>query len=120
MRASFRTGAGKTAASRMNTGLQVSLLRRIFYNHYITSGKDMFAVYKYLMFSFLLFAVEVSFAQAPSPLLSAASQAKDLDFPAEPSGISSSTPRMALYKPEGAGPFPALVLQHQCSGLGGD
>ncbi len=25
---------------------------------------------------------------------------------------------MALYKPEGPGPFPALVLQHQCSGLG--
>ncbi len=26
---------------------------------------------------------------------------------------------MALYKPEGAGPFPALVLHHQCGGLGG-
>ncbi len=25
---------------------------------------------------------------------------------------------MALYKPEGAGPFPALVLLHQCAGLG--
>jgi dienelactone hydrolase len=24
---------------------------------------------------------------------------------------------MALYKPEGDGPFPALVLQHQCGGL---
>lgn len=25
---------------------------------------------------------------------------------------------MSLYKPEGAGPFPALVLVHQCGGLG--
>lgn len=25
---------------------------------------------------------------------------------------------MVLYKPEGAGPFPALVLLHQCGGLG--
>jgi dienelactone hydrolase len=25
---------------------------------------------------------------------------------------------MALYKPEGQGPFPALVLHHQCGGLG--
>ena len=57
--------------------------------------------------------------QATSPLLSAASQAKDLEFPAEAYGISLfTTPRMALYKPEGAGPFPALVLHHQCGGLG--
>jgi hypothetical protein len=36
----------------------------------------------------------------------------------EPSylGIFSG-PKMALYKPEGAGPFPALVLLHQCGGL---
>ncbi|MBI3634634.1 MAG: dienelactone hydrolase family protein, partial [Candidatus Rokubacteria bacterium] len=27
---------------------------------------------------------------------------------------------MALYKPEGPGPFPALVLHHQCGGLGSD
>ncbi len=26
---------------------------------------------------------------------------------------------MALYKPEGSGPFPAVVLQHQCGGLAG-
>lgn len=79
----------------------------------------MFAVHKYLTLSFLLFSASDTFAQAPSPLLSAASQAKDLEFPAEASGISlSTTPRMALYKPEGAGPFPALVLHHQCGGLG--
>ena len=27
-------------------------------------------------------------------------------------------PQMALYKPDGPGPFPALVLAHQCGGLG--
>ena len=79
----------------------------------------MLTVYKYLTLSFLLFAASNTFAQAPNPLLSAASQAKDLEFPVEPSGISFfSTPRMALHKPDGPGPFPALVLLHQCSGLG--
>jgi len=48
----------------------------------------------------------------------AAGLAKDLEFPAEPSKLSFlSVPRMAIYKPEAAGPFPALVLQHQCGGL---
>jgi len=28
-----------------------------------------------------------------------------------------SSPRMALIKPAGSGPFPAIVLMHQCSGL---
>ena len=52
-------------------------------------------------------------------LRSASSQAKDLEFPSEPSSFSIfSSPRMALYKPEGQGPFPALVLDHQCNGLG--
>lgn len=79
----------------------------------------MFTVYKYLVLLFLLSTAAHTSAQAPSPLLSAASQAKDLEFPAEPSGISFlTTPRMALYKPEGAGPFPAVVLHHQCGGLG--
>jgi dienelactone hydrolase len=51
-------------------------------------------------------------------LRSSASMAKDLAFPAEPSTLSrSSTPRMAIYKPDGPGPFPAIVLFHQCGGL---
>lgn len=55
----------------------------------------------------------------PERLVSLANQAKDLEFPNEPSRFSAfSSPRMALYKPEGAGPFPALVLHHQCGGLG--
>lgn len=43
----------------------------------------------------------------------------DLDLPVEPTDIGAvDTPRMALYKPAGDGPFPALVLLHQCGGLG--
>ncbi len=57
-------------------------------------------------------------AQAPNPALAAAQQAKDLSFPDKPSTFSMfSGPGMALYKPDGAGPFPAVVLHHQCGGL---
>lgn len=53
-----------------------------------------------------------------SPLAAAARLAPDLAYPTEPSGLSIfSSPQMAVYKPEGAGPFPALVLMHQCGGL---
>jgi len=60
-------------------------------------------------------------AQPADPLLlAAASRAKNLEFPAKPSRLwFFSTPEMALYKPDGSGPFPALVLHHQCGGLGG-
>jgi hypothetical protein len=52
-------------------------------------------------------------------LLSAASYAPDLQFPSESSPrVSFDYPGMALYKPEGIGPFPGLVLFHQCTGLG--
>lgn len=58
---------------------------------------------------------------APDPaLIAASSQTADLQFPSEPSSLSpASIPVMALYKPEGSGPFPGLVLLHQCAGLGG-
>ena len=67
----------------------------------------------------LLFKAAVVLAQTPAERVrAAASQAKDLEFPDEPSRLSFfSSPQMALYKPEGAGPFPALVLVHQCGGL---
>lgn len=74
-----------------------------------------------LVFSLLLFGATFAFAQtAPdSSLIAASSQAKDIQFPTKPSSLSFfSTPSMALYKPEGTGPFPALVLLHQCGGLG--
>lgn len=51
-------------------------------------------------------------------LINSAAQARDLEFPTKLSSFSMfSSPQMALYKPEGAGPFPALVLFHQCGGL---
>ena len=50
--------------------------------------------------------------------LRGATQASDLEFPKEVSDIDFvSEPKMALYKPKGDGPFPALVLFHQCGGL---
>lgn len=52
-------------------------------------------------------------------LLRGALAARDLDFPNEPSRLTAfSNPGMALYKPDGPGPFPALVLMHQCGSLG--
>ncbi|MES2977489.1 MAG: dienelactone hydrolase family protein [Pseudomonadota bacterium] len=62
---------------------------------------------------------DAAFAQSsPNMLLGSTRSAKDLSFPSkagEPSMFS--TPEMAIYKPPGEGPFPALVLQHQCGGL---
>jgi len=54
----------------------------------------------------------------PFDIRAAASQAPDLKFPASPKtlGLFSSL-EMAIYKPDGAGPFPALVLVHTCGGL---
>lgn len=60
-------------------------------------------------------------AQDPPPqsLRAAALAAPDLAYPPEPARLSIfSGPRMALYKPDGDGPFPALVIEHQCGGLG--
>lgn len=75
-----------------------------------------------LILFFLLFGPANAFAQPSSnPLLAGASLTKDLEFPSKPSSFSFfSAPRMALYKPDGSGPFPALVLHHQCAGLGSD
>ncbi|MBR1274585.1 dienelactone hydrolase family protein [Bradyrhizobium sp. AUGA SZCCT0283] len=50
-------------------------------------------------------------------LLGAATQAKDLTFPTVPSTASVDGSRMTLLKPAGSGPFPAIVLHHQCAGL---
>jgi dienelactone hydrolase len=48
-------------------------------------------------------------------------RAKDLVFPPEVTDITfESTPRLAMFKPDGNGPFPALVLAHQCGGLRGN
>jgi dienelactone hydrolase len=49
--------------------------------------------------------------------LTAATEAKDLTFPTVPSASPADGSRMTLLKPKGAGPFPAMVLHHQCAGL---
>jgi dienelactone hydrolase len=68
----------------------------------------------------LLLAAACAHAQLDSTALrSAATRARDLSFPERVSSFGLfSAPSMALYKPEGTGPFPAIVLQHQCGGLG--
>ena len=67
----------------------------------------------------LVWSSRNAFAQAPNPLLTGASVARDLEFPNKVSRLGFfSVPEMAVYKPDGAGPFPALVLHHQCGGLG--
>ena len=71
----------------------------------------------------LFFLLPASYCPEPTPpdpvLLRASSQAPDLEFPAQPSSLSSfDAPRMAIFKPQGDGPFPGLVLFHQCAGLG--
>ncbi|MGY3143550.1 dienelactone hydrolase [Bradyrhizobium sp. USDA 3397] len=50
-------------------------------------------------------------------LFAAATGAKDLTFPDSPSASPADGSRMILLKPKGAGPFPAMVLHHQCAGL---
>nr|MDP2192745.1 hypothetical protein [Rhodoferax sp.] len=69
---------------------------------------------------YLIGCVSLSaFAQSlPEYSMRGADRANDLKLPTEVSNIAeASEPRMALYKPEGIGPFPALVLLHQCGGL---
>jgi dienelactone hydrolase len=73
------------------------------------------------MFSCFLFGSTITFAQdgPDASLLKQSSQARDLQFPTEPSSLSFfSTVSMAIYRPDGKGPFPGLVLFHQCGGLG--
>lgn len=43
--------------------------------------------------------------------------ARDLDLPTGAQAASTLRGRMGVHKPEGAGPFPALVLLHTCGGL---
>src|SRR5437773_6177947 len=56
-----------------------------------------------------------SFAQISSEMMkAAASRALELQFPTE---VSRPSLGMGIFKPDGAGPFPAIVLLHQCAGL---
>ena len=66
-----------------------------------------------------LLGASCTWAQMTAERLEVASRgAKDLEFPGEPADLASfGAVRMALFKPKGTGPFPALVLVHQCAGL---
>lgn len=75
----------------------------------------------YLLLAVTLFFCLHSAAHAdpvPEKLAEWAAQSADLEFPTKISTFGFfSTPRFSLYKPDGPGPFPAVVLQHQCGGL---
>ncbi len=54
-------------------------------------------------------------------VLEMAGQTPDLTFPAQAKEIDLlSRPEMAIWKPPGDGPFPALVIVHSCGGLRAD
>jgi len=70
-------------------------------------------------FFFLLLQYGALLAQSTGEaLMSATRLAPDLELPKDPSSLNAvGGPKMALYRPEGSGPFPALVILHQCGGL---
>jgi dienelactone hydrolase len=83
-------------------------------------------------FFYVLFAVLLPYGvqaqdmpmddKIPTPefMRSVAERAPDLVFPSKTSSFGLfHGPQMALYKPDGNGSFPALVLMHQCGGLRG-
>ena len=64
------------------------------------------------------FIISAHAQPTPRNLAGDANSAPDLVFPSEPTPISEANyPKMMLLKPEGAGPFPALLMGHQCGGL---
>lgn len=66
----------------------------------------------------LLFGLSAQAQPTPRNLANDSGAAADLVFPAEPTPISEATyPKMLLLKPDGHGPFPAVMLGHQCGGL---
>ena len=70
------------------------------------------------LFAAITLATSLAHAQmTPSRLIDAARAAPDLKFPEAPAVAFPSAPEMAIYKPSGPGPFPAVVLVHQCHGL---
>lgn len=67
----------------------------------------------------LLLTATTALAQyAGSRLVFDATSAADLIFPDTVTPVAdANSPRMMLLRPEGAGPFPAVALAHQCGGL---
>ncbi|WP_211912270.1 dienelactone hydrolase family protein [Tardiphaga alba] len=57
-------------------------------------------------------------ALPPDAAIRATTFAADLVFPERAEAVEAlASPRAALLKPSGDGPFPALVMVHQCAGL---
>jgi len=58
---------------------------------------------------------------AAATLVATAALAQAQKFPTTPQAFARPAARTAaLFKPEGAGPFPAVVLSHSCGGLSGN
>jgi dienelactone hydrolase len=62
-------------------------------------------------------AASLANAWPPEAVYRGATLADDLTFPDAVETRDLTSPRMALLKPSGEGPFPAIVMVHQCSGL---
>jgi dienelactone hydrolase len=75
--------------------------------------------HKALIFWMALSFSGLAFGQTFGDQLRAgAARSPDLSFPAEAKELSTfSQLTMAVYKPPGAGPFPAIVIHHSCGGL---
>lgn len=69
--------------------------------------------------AFTFFVGIQAYAQpTPRNLANDASSASDLVFPTSSTPLSEANyPKMLLLKPDGDGPFPAVMLGHQCGGL---
>jgi hypothetical protein len=65
-----------------------------------------------------LFPVSLFAQTSRDAVLNLAGASVDLKFPSEAAELSVfSRPQMAIYKPKGDGPFPALVILPACGGL---
>jgi dienelactone hydrolase len=71
----------------------------------------------YLVAAIILTTPLIHAQMTPSRLIETARAAPDLKFPEAAASAFPSAPEMAIYKPSGPGPFPAVVLVHQCHGL---
>jgi dienelactone hydrolase len=70
-----------------------------------------------ILFS-VLFACSAYAQPSPRNLAGDAGSAPDLAFPTSVTPIAEADyPKMLLLKPDGDGPFPAVMLGHQCGGL---
>jgi dienelactone hydrolase len=66
----------------------------------------------------VLFAIGAAMAQSSSQFTTRISQYSDLSFPPEATTLGLfSRVSNAIFKPEGDGPFPAIVLTHTCGGI---